>query len=246
MKKLALTIAVIISVSVLFAQHWNSKKTLGNGKIISKELAIPDFDALKVAGNFKVKITTERSGELSINTDENLMEFIISEVEDGTLKIRMKKNYYLKPSNHKAVSIEIPMQALQLIALSGSGSIHSDEPIRSKSINTKMAGSGKINLNVETQEMSANLSGSGRIELQGSSQEFEAKLAGSGSIWARTMKVNDSNLALSGSGRMIVNVSDRLKAQVSGSGSIRYEAKPSTEIVSKVTGSGSIKEIRNY
>ncbi len=60
------------------------------------------------------------------------------------------------------------------------------------------------------------------------------------------MKVNDSNLALSGSGRMIVNVSDRLKAQVSGSGSIRYEAKPSTEIVSKVTGSGSIKEIRNY
>ena len=64
------------------------------------------------------------------------------------------------------------MQAVQLIALSGSGSIHSDEPIRSKSINTKMAGSGKINLNVETQEMSANLSGSGRIELQGSSQEF--------------------------------------------------------------------------
>ena len=245
MKKFALTIALILTVSTLFAQRWNSKKALGNGKIISKERTIPDFDALKVAGNFKVKISSEQSEKLSINTDENLMEYIITEVEDGTLKIRMKKNYYLKPSNHRAISIKVPMKALRLVTLSGSGSIHSDKPIRSRSINTKMAGSGKISLNVETQEMSANLSGSGRIELQGSSEEFEAKLAGSGSIRARAMEVNGGDFSLSGSGRMIVNVSGRLKAQVSGSGSIRYEAKPSTRVVSKVVGSGSIREIKS-
>ena len=59
------------------------------------------------------------------------------------------------------------------------------------------------------------------------------------------MEVNGGDFSLSGSGRMIVNVSGRLKAQVSESGSIRYEAKPSTRVVSKVVGSGSIREIKS-
>ena len=51
------------------------------------------------------------------------------------------------------------------------------------------------------------------------------------------MKVNEGDFSLTGSGRLIVNFSDRLKAQVTGSGSIRYEGKPSTRVESKVIGS---------
>ena len=60
---------------------------------------------------------------------------------------------------------------------------------------------------------------------------------------ARRMKVNEGDFSLSGSGRLIVNVSDRLKAQVTGSGSIRYEGKPSTREQIKVIGSSTVRKI---
>lgn len=53
-----------------------------------------------------------------------------------------------------------------MLALAGSGSVCSDEPIRTDKIKTKMAGSGTLCLNLKDEEVSASLAGSGRIELQ--------------------------------------------------------------------------------
>ena len=70
------------------AQH-NRK---GNGFLVTKERSIEHFDALKVSGSFNVEMTSSRKNQLSIYNDENLIEDIITEVKDGTLIIRTKKN----------------------------------------------------------------------------------------------------------------------------------------------------------
>ena len=64
--------------------------------------------------------------------------------------------------------------------------------------------------------------------------------------YTRTMNVNEGDFSLSGSGRLIVNVSDRSKAQITGFGNIRYEGKLSTRVEIKVTGSGTVREIKNH
>ena len=90
-----------------------SKKARGNGSIVTEDRSIDEFSKLKVSGSFRVVLTSDRTKELSIKTDENLMDYIITEVKDGSLIIKMKNNYYLKPSNHKAIAVEVPLYSLR-------------------------------------------------------------------------------------------------------------------------------------
>ena len=112
MKNLILTLALLVSVSTVSAQNWGSKKARGNGSIVTEDRSIDEFSKLKVSGSFRVVLTSDRTKELSIKTDENLMDYIITEVKDGSLIIKMKNNYYLKPSNHKAIAVEVPLYSL--------------------------------------------------------------------------------------------------------------------------------------
>ena len=245
MKNIILTLALLVSVSTVSAQNWGSKKTKGNGSIVTENRSGDQFNKLKVSGDFRVVLTSDRTKELSIKTDENLMYYIITEVKDGSLLIKMKKNYHLKPSNHKAIAVQVPLNFLREIALSGSGSIRSEEQIKTDQLIMKMSGSGKIIVGLTADDIEAVLSGSGRIELYGSSSNFEAALSSSGSVKAKELKTEEGEFTVSGSGRIETNVTEKIIAKISGSGSIRYIGSPNLSRKTKVSGSGSIREIKD-
>lgn len=90
MKQLTYTLSALILFISLSACAQNKRK--GNGSLVTKERSIEHFDALKVSGSFNVEMTSSRKNQLSIYYDENLIEDIITEVKDGTLIIRTKKN----------------------------------------------------------------------------------------------------------------------------------------------------------
>lgn len=62
-----------------------------------------------------------KEGAISINADENLMEYIETEVENGHLKIQPKKGYQLR-STKKIVST-VSFETIEAISLAGFGSI---------------------------------------------------------------------------------------------------------------------------
>ena len=239
MKHLTYTLSALILFISLSACAQNKRK--GNGSLITKERSIENFDALKVAGSFNVELTSSKKNQLSINTDENLIEDIITEVKNGTLIIRTKKNSYLKTSNRKSIKIKVPLVALKSAKLSGSGKIHSQETVESNRLNTSLSGSGKIVLSVATQQLNSQLSGSGKIQLKGEAQQVAAKLSGSGSIRLQEVKAKDAEATLAGSGSIYLSCSNDLDATVAGSGRIRYFGEPAGKIYTKVAGSGSIR-----
>ena len=239
MKHLTYTLSAFILFISLNACAQNKRK--GNGKIVTKERSIEKFDALKVAGSFNVELTSSMENQISIYTDENLIEDIVTEVKKGVLIIRTKKNSYFKTSNRKSVKIKVPLVALKEASLSGSGKIHSENTIVTTDFNASLSGSGKIVLAVEAKETNAQLSGSGKINLKGKAEEVKAKLSGSGSIRLQGMPAIDSEASLAGSGSIYLSCSENLDAKVAGSGRIRYFGEPSGKIHTKVAGSGSIR-----
>lgn len=239
MKHLTYTLSALVLFISLSACAQNERK--GNGKLVTKERSIDDFDALKVAGSFNVELTSSMENQLSIYTDENLIEDIITEVKDGTLIIRTKKNSYFKTSNRKSIKIKVPLVALKSAKLSGSGKIHSEERIKSNRFNANLSGSGKIVLSLATAEVKTQLSGSGKISLKGETEEVSAKLSGSGSIRLQGMTAKDADVSLAGSGSIYVRCTGNLDAKVAGSGRVRYFDEPSGKIHTKVAGSGSIR-----
>lgn len=240
MKKQLFILLFLTVLSSISAQSWSTKKIKGNGTLVSQERKIPSFHSLNVSGNFEVNFSTELSTTLQIKGDENLLKDVITEVNEGILKIKTKNKVYLRPSNDK-IKIILPHGDLKQISLSGSGKISSRLPFEYPQFESNVSGSGHINLFLNIDKAIFNVSGSGKIEVQGETETLKAKLSGSGSLKAKNFKAENGDLNLSGSGRMEVRCTEKLNAKVSGSGRIRYFGEPKTKLNSKVSGSGSIR-----
>ncbi|WP_047244798.1 head GIN domain-containing protein [Maribacter thermophilus] len=240
MKKVT-TLLFVFTITVSCAGQWG-KSIKGNGEKVTIDRSTEDYDAIAVSGFFDVDLVDGNEGNITLEGESNLLEYIITEVKDDKLVIKTKKGVNLKPSNwNNGIRITVPIESVDAIALSGSGDIVGKTTIKGNSLKTAMSGSGDITLKVDTQYLSASMSGSGDITLSGNTEDFEATISGSGDIKAFDLEADNVNATVSGSADIKVTANKTLKARVSGSGDITYRGNPS-KLDTKTSGSGDISK----
>jgi hypothetical protein len=237
MKNILILLAVLTSLSI---QAQNYKNIKGKGAVVSKTVSTAEYDGVAVSGSFFVTLVDGAEGSITINAEENLLEFIIVEVKDNTLYIKPEKNYGISASKGKKIEITVPVNSISNVSLAGSGDVISNFMMNATSFQVSLAGSGDIKLGIEAQTIDARLSGSGDIEFKGKTTDFTAALAGSGDIEAFELQADNAKVSIAGSGDIATNCSQSIEARVSGSGDIQYKGNP-TKVDSKVSGSGTIK-----
>lgn len=241
MKKIiALTLA-LTAIATVNAQ-W--KKVKGNGNVVTIDRSTADYDEVAVAGWFDVELVSGAEGALKIRGEENLLEYIKTEVKDDKLVIKVKKGVNLKPSSWGSdggILVTVPVETISSVSLSGSGDIVSKTILKTDNFETKLSGSGDVSLKVEADKVGASLSGSGDVDLSGSAGSFTVKVSGSGDVKAYELSANTVEATISGSADVQVTANEMLYARVSGSGDIHYRGNPK-KIDSKASGSGDISK----
>lgn len=241
MRAAVLLISIALcSITSLNAQWWgNSKKIKGNGNMVTKTRNTSDYDQIKVKGSLDVSLVAGTEGKIAIEGESNLIEYIETDVEGESLKIYVKKGYYLKPSVGKKLIIQVPFKDISEVTLSGSGDIFSSDTIKANDFKTSVSGSGDVKLVISAQHVSGRVSGSGDLVLSGSSDSFKGSVSGSGDVQAFDLKAKDVTASVAGSGDVEVTATNSIKARVAGSGDIYYKGNPAKEDNS-VSGSGDI------
>lgn len=240
MKKLSVLVcAGLISLSC--SAQWG-KTIKGNGNNVTVERSTGDYDGVAVSGWFDVDLVAGNEGNITLQGEENLLEYIITEVKDGKLVIKTKKGVNLKPKNwNSEIRITVPVESISSVAMSGSGDIVGKTKIKSDKFSTAMSGSGDITLDLETNSITASMSGSGDITLSGRTTDFEATISGSGDIEAFDLEADNVSATVSGSADIQVTAKKSIKARVSGSGDISYRGNPE-KVDTKTSGSGDISK----
>lgn len=238
MKKSAL-LGIALCIMAGANAQWG-KKIKGNGNMVDMERTTRDYDAVAVSGFFDVEIVAGTEGKIIVKAEENLQEYIITEVENGTLVIKTEKGVNLSPSSgNRGILITVPVDEIESVALSGSGDIVGKTLLKANSFKASLSGSGDIQLEVECEEVTASMAGSGDMNLKGETGSFNVKISGSGDIEAYGLNAREVDANISGSADIKVTVNELLRARVSGSGNIQYRGNPA-KIDSKATGSGDI------
>ncbi len=233
---------VLIALFTLSCNAQWGKKIKGNGNVVTIERSVGEYDAVAVAGWFDVDIVNGREGELSLQGEENLLEYIITEVKNGKLTIKVKKGYNLQSSTWKrGILVTVPVEEINSVALSGSGDIIGKDVLRADDFSASMSGSGDINLSVEADNLKTVISGSGDIELSGKARDFDVTISGSGDVDAFDLEADHVKANVSGSANIKVTANQSLTARVSGSGDILYKGDPD-KVDSKASGSGDINK----
>lgn len=240
MKKLITLVIALSMVAVSCAQWGGGVK--GNGNFVAIERSLQDYDHVAVAGSFDVDLVAGHEGQITLEGESNLLEYVLTEVKNGKLLIKTENGVNLRPSSWtNGIRITVPIESLDKVSLSGSGDIVSRTTIKSNNFSARISGSGEVSLTVEAERVDASLSGSGDITLAGRARDFVVSVSGSGEIQAFAFDADFVNATVSGSADIKVTVNESLEARVSGSGDIYYRGNPS-KINTKTSGSGDISK----
>ncbi|PWK17375.1 head GIN domain-containing protein [Xanthomarina spongicola] len=235
MKKIILIAAVLLS-SFSFAQKVN-----GNGKVTTITRTTGDYDGIKCAGSFDYILVAGTEGKITLEGEENLLEYVITEVKGNNLIIKVKDKVNLSPSMNKTIKITIPFKDINSVSLAGSGDLWNEDKINATNFDVSLAGSGDVNIHVDANSISSSLTGSGDLNLKGNTEKLEVSVSGSGDFDGSKLESNYTDVSLAGSGDAEVVSNKSLKARVAGSGDIEYSGNPEKEDT-KVAGSGSISK----
>lgn len=210
----------------------------GNGNIKSENRSIPDIHAVRTSGSIDIEIKEGSTYSLVVEDDENLLPYVITDVNDGVLNIHYKDNYSIS-NDHAKVTLTAP--GLDKISTSGSGNINGSGTIRNSSgIEFNLSGSGDIEAEVDAPSVKVTGSGSGNINLKGRTKDFDCKVSGSGDIDCAGLQSENTSIKISGSGNAHVFASVTLKASTSGSGDVIYSGNPQTPEI-HTSGSGTVQ-----
>ena len=101
MKNLFLSVLTVLSFSTSQAQWGKDKKINGNGNMTTITRTTSSYDGISCAGSFDYVLIAGTEGNITLEGEENLLEYIITEVKDNKLIIKTENNIYLNCSRNK-------------------------------------------------------------------------------------------------------------------------------------------------
>jgi hypothetical protein len=215
-------------------------KEQGSGKLITKERTVSSFTGVKLTGSVDVHVFQADMRSVEVKTDDNMINYITTEVRDGVLDIGMLPG---KPVSPTHLEIFVVNPTYESIESAGAGNIWSMGSLYGDTLRVRLSGTGDMTLLVEAKEIDALLSGSGSMTVKGYAPLLKAQLSGTGDLSAIECTAKKAAVTLSGSGECSVFARDELKIDLRGSGNVLYRGNP--VIDSSVSGSGVIVNTHN-
>ncbi len=237
MKKVTTLVLTLLLLIACEAQ----KRIKGNGNVVTIERTTNDYDGISVSGFYEVELVDGQEGNLTLKGEENILDYLETEVKGNTLHIKSRDNTNLSPSRGEGVYITIPVDEIDKIRLSGSGKFSGNKILKTDELDIQISGSRNIDLAIDTEHVSVRTSGSSNIRLKGNSGELEVRSSGSSNVKAYDLKVDEATFVLSGSSDVETTVNESLTSRVSGSGNIRYRGNLK-KLDSKISGSGRVSK----
>jgi hypothetical protein len=212
----------------------------GSGNVITETRQVSDFDRVSLSGSGHVAITQGAEEGVSVEADDNLVQYVRTKVSGRTLELGLRwPGTIVTPS--QPIRYNVSVKDLVGLEVSGSGDIDAAS-IETDSLEVKVSGSGDIRTDSLTAEaLNVDISGSGDVVMAGEAPEQDIKISGSGNFDAGDLRGERVKLTIDGSGDATVWATESLAGRLSGSGSVSYYGSPAMDV--STFGSGKINRL---
>lgn len=221
-------IALVLGVSIASLFSWGKATSevfnvsvnfggeKGSGTIGVENRAIGGFNKIDVGGVFHVEIIAQSEFGVEVEADDNLLQYVKTEVRGDTLEISMDK----RVKTHNPLRIKISAPDINSLEVSGAS---------------------KVDLsNVKNRELIIDSSGASKINVSGDTGNLIVDVSGASQIDAEALSALTANVDASGASRVNVNVANELIADASGACRITYSGTP--KISKQISGASSVSQ----
>jgi hypothetical protein len=223
MKSLRFLTTVIAILSISACTQGQFRKTVyGNNRVVTKERLSENFSGIRVSTGIDVYLKQGNNEKVSVEADENLQEYILTEVRDGVLHVFTEVN--IRQAERKRVYVT--MKEVNSLRTSSAGDVIGETPIKCDKLELSASSAGNIKLEVTAKEIETDISSSGDITLTGEADILNADLSSAGDLNAYDLKVREADVSVSSAGNAEINVSEKLTARASSAGDVNYQGNP--------------------
>ena len=227
-------IGILILNACISFGDFNQKKVEGNGSVIEKTRDTDDFSEIDISENIRAKIKQADDHSLTVRTDANLHDYIITEVRGNTLKIQVKDHYQLKPTEE--IQVYITFEEIDEIEASSSSGVYSDSRIEAGEMEIDVSSGAEVELEIQADEITGDCSSSGSIRLKGETKKCRLDVSSGGDVWAKDLISQQVWADASSGGNITITVLETLRADVSSGADIDFYGDPGNIRIDESSG----------
>jgi citrate lyase gamma subunit len=223
MKKFKLLIIAVLCIGSVSCINGQMRKTIyGDGNVVKRERQAGNFTGIRVSSGIDVYLRQTDNESISVEADENLQEYIKTEIRDGILHVFADAE--IRKAELKRVNVT--MRDIKSVSASSAGDVIGETPVKTDNLKLSASSAGDIKLETYVNEIEADLSSSGDMTLSGETDVLKADLSSAGDLNAYNLTVKEADISVSSAGDADIFVTEQLTARASSAGDINYKGDP--------------------
>jgi len=214
----------------------------GSGVSASETRSVDEFTGIAIEGSGDAVVLFGDEPSVVVEADENLLVYLETKVEDGTLHLRLRH-----PEKHVSFRTRSPIRytittpSVSAFSIAGSGSVNCAK-LAAEDLGIDIAGSGTVVLNDMTcGAVDISIAGSGKVRMSGVAQSQSIDISGSGDVASGDLMTERTMIDIAGAGDVTIWATEQLRVSVAGSGDIQYYGSPS--LSKSIDGMGSVRHM---
>ena len=214
----------------------------GNGKVTEVDRNdLTGFSGATACCSMLLTITKGDNYAVKVITDENLQEFITTEIVNGVLRVGKNDRYGLYPTERTKIYVTMP--AIDYLKSSSSSDILCQGSFRGDELKLDVSSSGSIELDYQGSRVEVDGSSSGEVKLKGRAEKLSFDGSSSSRLDARKFTVADLRVDGSSMARVRVGeVNNGLEVDLSSGSKVEYGGKAKI-VSSDLSSGGKVKKI---
>lgn len=217
-----LIIAVLCIIATACVNGQMRKTVTGDRNVVTRERKAGGFNDLRVSSGIDVYLKQGGNESITVEADENLHEYIITEINGDVLNVYTEAN--IRSAERKRVYVT--MTDIRSLRTSSAGDLIGETPVKSDFLELSASSAGNIKLEIYAKEVDLDISSSGDMTLSGKVDVLEANLSSAGDLNGYDLEVKEADISASSAGDADITVSEKLTARASSAGDINYRGNP--------------------
>ena len=259
-----LGVALICSITACNGMIFGSagsQVVVGSGTQGEEDRTVSNFSGVELGTTGTLDITIGNSESLRIEADDNLLQYIQTDISGGRLVIRTRPGITLQP--FRPIKYHLSVVRLNSVGISSSGNITipdlksenfsiassssgdlSMKNLDCSSLRVELSSSGDVRISaLHAKTLTVNIASSGNLNIDGGTVPNQTiHISSSGEYAARDLASEQADVTLTSSGDATLRVSAVLSGSLSSSGNLNYIGNPKVNV--NASSSGRPKQIK--
>ena len=208
----------------------------GSGNVVTEKRTIEaPFTKIDASTGVEVIVEQGATTEVEVEVDDNLMEHIVTRVENGTLIVKIDGNI----NTMESAIVRVSTKTIEGLESSSGATIRSKNTLKGTNLALKSSSGSTINTDLEYEKVSSESTSGSEIKLSGKALTLDTKSSSGSEIDAKDLAANEITAQSTSGSNTTVNPIVLLNAKASSGSSIDYVKEPK-KVVKEETSGGSV------